>query len=138
MLDFHASLDSQSLSEIVQLQGFAGLLNPAVQEGLTESGTLLVNATAANTWSVFANPSGKLADSVYFYVISPTEAAVAVGVPWAQRREKGFSGMTDSLGRYYPNDPAKPYAEPAVDQTQQEIAEIMEMAVNRALGRIAA
>lgn len=137
-MDFHIGFDSGSLSEVTQLQGFAGLLNPAVQEGLTEGGTLLVNATVANTWSVFANPSGKLADSVYFYVISPTEVAVAVGVPWAQRRERGFSGMTDSLGRYYPHDPAKPYAEPAVDQTQQEIAEIMEMAVNTALGRIAA
>jgi hypothetical protein len=137
-MDFHISLDPQSLSEITQLQGFAGLLNPAVQKGLEESGILLVNTTVANTWNVFANPTGKLADSIYFYVISPTEVAVAVGVPYGQRRERGFSGMTDALGRYYPNDPAKPYAQPAVDQTQQEIQEIMEMAVNSALGRIAA
>jgi hypothetical protein len=63
--------------------------------------------------------------------------AVAVGVPYGQRREKGFSGMTDALGRHYVNDPAKPYLQPAVDDHQQEVAEIMEMAVNTALGRVA-
>jgi hypothetical protein len=46
--------------------------------------------------------------------------------------------MTDALGRFYPYDPAKPYAQPAVDQHQQEITEIMEVAVNGALGRIVA
>lgn len=137
-MDFHIGMDPGSLEEIVRLQGFSALLNPAITRGLTEGGTLLVNATVANTWSIFANPTGELADSVYFYVVGPTEVAVAVGVPWAQRREKGFSGMTDALGRYYPNDPAKPYAQPAVDDNQQEIEEIMEMAVNTALGRIAA
>jgi hypothetical protein len=138
MMDFHIGFDPGSLSALTQLAGFGALLDPEVQSGLTQVGTLLVNATQANTWSAFANPTGQLADSIYFYVISPTEVAVAVGVPYAQRRERGFSGMTDALGRFYPYDPAKPYAQPAVDQHQQEITEIMEVAVNGALGRIVA
>jgi hypothetical protein len=136
-MDFHASLDPGSLEELVRLQGFASLLNPEITQGLTEAGTLLTNAAVANTWSVFDRPSGALANSIYPYVISPTEVAVAVGVPYGQRREKGFSGMTDALGRHYVNDPAKPYLQPAVDDHQQEVAEIMEMAVNTALGRVA-
>jgi hypothetical protein len=138
MMDFNISMDPGSLSALTQLQGFAGLLNPAVVEGLRQSGVLLVNAAQANTWNVFANPTGDLADSIYFYVISPTEVAVAVGVPYGRRRENGYSGFTDALGRYYPNDPAKPYLTPAVDDNTQEIQEIMEMAMNTALGRIAA
>lgn len=135
-MDFHASFDPGSLQEITRLQGFAALLNPEVTQGLTEAGTLLTNAAVANTWSVFANPSGELADTIYPYVISPTEVAIAVGAPHGRRREKGFSGMTDALGRFYANDPAKPYLQPAVDDHQQEVAEIMEMRVNAALGRI--
>lgn len=136
-MDFNISMDPGSLAEIVRLQGFSALLNPAITQGLTESGTLLTNAAVANTWSVFDAPSGALADSIYPYVVSPTEVAVAVGVPYGRRREKGFSGMTDALGRFYANDPARPYLQPAVDQHQQEVSEIIEMAVNIALGRIA-
>lgn len=137
MFDFHVSMDPKSLSEIVQLQGFAALLNPEITAGLTEASTLLENATAANTWNVFDNPSGALAGSIYTYVISPTEVAVAVGVPYGRRRELGFVGLTDSLGRVG-TDRARPYAQPAVDDHQQEVREIMEMAMNTALGRIAA
>jgi hypothetical protein len=136
MLDFHASFDPQSLEEIVRLQGFAGLLNPEVQQGLTEAGTLLTNAAVANTWNVFDRPSGELADSIYPYVISPTEVAVAVGVPYGRRREYGFVGRVDSLGRIGTDGP-RPYLQPAVDDHQAEVQEIMEMAVNTALGRIA-
>jgi hypothetical protein len=134
-MDFNFGFDPGSLSELVQLEGFAGLLNPAVQEGLTESSTLLVNAAVANTWNVFDNPSGALASEIYAYVISPTEVAIASGIIYGRRRELGFVGQVDSLGRVG-TDRARPYMRPAVDDNQQEIAEIMEMAVNTALGRI--
>lgn len=135
-MDFRASLDPGSLDELVRLQGFAALLDPAITQALTEAGTLLTNAAVANTWSVFDNPTGALASSIYPYVISPTEVAVAVGVIYGARREYGYLGKVDSLGRVGHDGP-RPYLQPAVDQHQQEVAEIMEMAVNTALGRIA-
>jgi hypothetical protein len=137
-MDFRASFDPGSLSAITQLLGFGALLNPEITNALTQGGQLLLTAAQDNTWQVFANPTGALADSGYFYVISPTEVAVAFGVPWAQRREKGFSGMTDALGRYYASDPGKPYAQPAVDDNQDAIQALMAIAVNSALGRVAA
>jgi hypothetical protein len=137
MLDFHVGFDAGSLSEIVRLQGFAALLNPEITAGLTEASVLLENAAVANTWSVFSQPTGALASTIYTYVISPSEVAVAVGSPYGHRREYSFKGP-DALGRMFPNDPAQPYLTPAVEQHQQEVAEIMEMAVNSALGRIAA
>jgi hypothetical protein len=136
-MDFHIGFDPGSLSQITQLQGFSGLLDPAITQGLTEAGTLLVNTAVANTWNVFDNPTGNLASQIYFYVISPTEVAIAAGAIYSARREFGFVGKVDSLGRVG-TDRARPYMQPAVDQHEQEVAEIMEMATNRALGRIAA
>jgi hypothetical protein len=37
------------------------------------------------------------------------EVGVSNAVPYARRREYGFSGMTDALGRYYPYDPGAFY-----------------------------
>lgn len=137
MLDFHASMDPQSLEEIVRLVGFEALLIPEIAGGLTASGTLLVAAAQAKTWEVFKNPTGRLASTIYFYVISPKEVAVEVGSPYGQRREKGFSGMTDALGRFYPYDPAKPYLQPAMDENEGNVLHLMETAVSTALGRVA-
>lgn len=134
-MNFSANFDPGSLEEIVRLQGFSALLDPEITQALTQAGTLLVNAAVANTWSVFANPTGRLASGIYFYVISPTEVAVAASEIYSRRREYGFVGMTDSLGRVG-TDRARPYLQPAVDDHQQEVAEIMEMAVNTALGRV--
>lgn len=135
-MDFNISMDPGSLQELVRLQGFAALLNPAITQALTEAGTLLTNAAVANTWSVFDNPTGALADSIYPYVVSPTEVAVSVGSVYGARREFGYLGKVDALGRVGHDGP-RPYLQPAVDQHQQEVSEIIEMAVNIALGRIA-
>jgi hypothetical protein len=136
-MDFHIGFDPGSLEEIVRLQGFGALLDPSISQGLIQSSTVLTNAAVANTWRVFTNSSGKLASTIYPYVVSPTEVAIAVGSPYGRRREKGFSGMTDSLGRYYANDPGKPYLQPALDEHQQDVMTIMGQAVNTALGRVA-
>jgi hypothetical protein len=137
MIDFHASMDPESLAEIVRLAGFEALLIPEIAGGLVASGTLLVAAAQAKTWEVFANPTGRLASTIYFYVISPKEVALAVGSPYGRRREKGFSGMTDALGRFYPYDPAKPYLEPTMQEQGPAVLQLMETATDTALGRVA-
>lgn len=129
MPDFSVSFDPESLEKLVKLEGFAALLTPEIQTVLTEAGEMLVTTARANTWSAFASPTGELADSIYFYVVSPTEVDLAVGVPYGRRRELGFSGMTDSLGRYFPNDPAKPYLAPAVESDRDLIRERLKLAV---------
>lgn len=131
-------LDADSLAELVRLQGFSALLNPEITNALAEAGRMLVSTAQANTWEVFDNPTGELADSITFYVPNPEEVAVTVGVPWGHRREKGFSGKTDSLGRFYPYDPGKPYLVPALEQDEQAVLDLMSAAVNSALGRVAA
>ncbi len=135
-MDFRATLDPQSLAQIAQMFGFSTFLEPEVREAMTRGSQLIAQAAQDNTWSVFENPSGALADTIEADTTSPYEAQVVVGSPYGRRRELGFSGMTDSLGRYYANDPGKPYLQPAMDSNEQAVLAMMEAAVNATLGRI--
>jgi hypothetical protein len=136
-MNFSASLDTASLAALARMQGFAALLSPEIVQALTESGQLLVKAAQDNTWRVFDNPTGQLADSITFYVVSPEEVEVSVGVPYGHRREVGFSGKVDSLGRFYPNDPARPYLVPALQENEGVVLDLISAAVESALGRVA-
>lgn len=137
MMDFHIGFDPGSLETLTRLAGFEALLAPEIVEALAWSGSLLVDTARANTWTAFQNPTGATADSIGFQVLSPTEVAVTAGTPQSRRLEYGFSGMNDALGRFYPNWPAEPYLQPAVDEDKDVIAARMELAVYNALGRIA-
>ena len=131
-----AMLDADSLAEIVRLQGFSALLNPEIQAALTQAGQLLVDAAAANTWQVFDNPTGYLASQIYFYVPNSEEVEVVAGAVYSHRREYGFVGQVDSLGRVG-TDVARPYLIPALENNEQAVLDLMSTAVNSALGRIA-
>lgn len=77
----------------------------ALKDSLTE----IKDATSSFATSQFKNPTGAMEDQFYGQVTSwdfPVIAGiVANDSPYAARRDWGFSGMTDSLGRYYPDDP---------------------------------
>lgn len=132
---FTAMLDADSLAEIVRLQGFSALLNPEIQSALTQAGTLLVSSAQANTWQVFDNPTGYLASQIYFYVPNSEEVEVVAGAIYSHRREYSFYGP-DSLGRTFPNDIPRPYLIPALEQNEQTVIDLMNAAVNSALGRV--
>lgn len=65
----------------------------------------------------FINPTGALAESVSVEMQSEYMAYVGPTLPYAWRRDRGFSGMTDSLGRFYPLDPGIFYAELTLDDS---------------------
>lgn len=134
--DFNCSFDPGSLDTITQLMGFSALLNPEITNALSQAGTMLVTTAQTNTWLVFEHPTGELAGSITFYVASPSEVDLTVGVPYGRRREYGFSGMTDSLGRYYAHDPAKPYLAPAVETDTPLVVAMLENAVYNAWGEL--
>ncbi len=75
-------------------------------------------------YSNFKNPQGPLEDAFY-QVIEDTGSGVqgqlVNPMVYAWRREKGFSGMTDSLGRYYAHDPGIEYMTHTLDD-QSNIA----------------
>ena len=130
------SFDDKSMKELVAFAGFGTLLSEEVQTALKQAGELLTQAAVANTWEVFANPTGQLASTLGIVVESPFEIIVGSDSPYAARREYGFSGQTDSLGRYFANDPAKPYLGPALQDNQQAVLQLIDAAVEKALARV--
>lgn len=138
MMGLSMSFSPASLAEIAQMYGMGVLLAEETQVALKEVAELLAEKAQAKTWEVFANPAGELAGTIVADTSSPYEAQVVVGSPYGRRREKGFSGMTDSLGRFYPYDPAKPYLEPTLEENEQAAMLIVEAATDTALERMAA
>jgi hypothetical protein len=82
---------------------------------------------------------GHLRGGINGYVHSPWHGEVGVisAVPYGQRREKGFSGMTDSLGRYYANDPGSFYLRNALHASEPGIAAAFHQAARMAFREIA-
>ncbi len=136
MIDFTIGFDSRSLAEIAQFYSFSVFLGEEMATAMSSAGDLVTASAIANTWTVFAHPTGKLASSIAPVLDSPFEVQIGTGVPYARRREFGFSGMTDSLGRYYPYDPAKPYMAPALASNEQAVMTLIEEAAARAWERI--
>ena len=133
---FSLSLDTASLAELTKMQGFKVLLDAEIQEALIKAGRLLTDAAVANTWEVFAHPTGALASTIYPWLASPSEMEIRVDSPYARRREYGFSGMTDSLGRFYAHDPAKPYLGPALADNEEAVMQIINDAVQSTFEKI--
>lgn len=61
----------------------------------------------------FKNPTGRLVSS-FRGVIQDDGFEVGSELPYARRREFGFSNRTDALGRYYASDPGAFYLKKAI------------------------
>jgi len=133
MINFSAMMDMPSLATLAKIEGFRALMEPETVAMLAGTGTMLVTAAQMNTWAVFDNPTGKLASSIGFELVSPEEIALTVGVPYGRRRELGGGGGLDAIGRPM-NDRARPYLQPAIDENEDLILAIMEEHTMAALG----
>lgn len=130
------SFDEKDLAAIGQMANFSTFLDPEVQKSMQSAGEKIANQAKDNTWSVFENPSGKLADTIQVLPVSPYEVHVGSDSPYAARREYGFSGMTDALGRHFTNDPAKPYLRPAMEMMQNDALAMIDDGVAAALAAL--
>ena len=128
--------DAQSLAAIARLQDLEPYLNAEMAIAMDEIGTMLMVTAIVNTWKVFANPTGDLADTIHPVTISPLEIEVGSDSPYAARREFGFMGKTDALGRGPFNDPAKPYLDPALTENEDQIMVIMNNAAAEAIANM--
>lgn len=133
---FTITFDEKALTAFVQFDDIDLLLSPEVQGAMKEAGELLATTAEAITWQVFAHPTGKLAGTIHSFVDSPYEVQTGTDSPYGRRRERGFSGMRDSIGRFYPEDPAKPYLQPALLQKQQDISRLFDAAIAQRLQRL--
>jgi hypothetical protein len=129
---FSISWSPESLKQIAQLVGMAGMLSPVIQQALSKGGDAIVETAVANTWERFRNPSGELASSIHKLEQSPFELLVGSDDPKAHRREFSFKGP-DALGRMFPNDPAAFYLTDAMSMRQDDILELLQQGVQTLL-----
>lgn len=129
------AFDPSSMASIARMLSFDIMLEEEMAPSMDEAGTLVADAAIANTWTAFQNPTGKLASTIAPVMVSPLEVGIVVGVPYGFRREYGFVGMTDSLGRVG-TDPAEPYAGPALDANAGKVMELMDQGVLRTWARV--
>lgn len=134
MTQFSMSFSPEALSAIAQLSGFPTLLSSEVQKAMKEGGDLLVPAIqGAMNWK---NPSGDLEDSIHVITDSPYELQIGSDLPYARRRNYGFSGMTDSMGRYYANDPGAFFMEDGMNSQKEAVLQLVYTAADHALQRL--
>lgn len=127
MIDFNIQVKGGT-QIAAQLLGYGSSLEASMSEAMQDVVEILSDAATANMhWK---NPSGDLEDSIYedSQVIDAWHAEVGSSLPYAARREWGFSGMVDSLGRYFRDDPGAFYLTHAQQDHSLDITERIQYA----------
>lgn len=109
------TLDPASIRAIARFEDWELRLFPLMMEAERQNVADIKRLAQNEMWAGFQNPTGALENNFGTYVYGPYEAEVENDMPYAVRRNYGFSGKTDALGRYYANDPGILWAENAVD-----------------------
>ena len=134
MPGFSLSFSPHALAEMAQFASFPVYMSMEVQGALQQGGQTLVSAIRSNMhWQ---KPSGKLEASIGVLTDSPYELQIGSPLPYARRREFGFTDMVDSLGRYFAHDPGAFYMLAAHNQEGRNVLISVEDAVQRALQRM--
>jgi hypothetical protein len=102
--------DAETLSSIEALGRYPEFLEPALKLGMGYGINEISLNVAKVTDNRFKSDNERFLDSTHSSVDSPYQAQFWSEAPYAQRLEYGFSGLTDALGRYYPEWPAGRYA----------------------------
>ncbi len=117
------TLDPASAARIARLMAASTTAKTFYLSAMRFSVTVVTDRTKANAASRFKAPTGNLLGNIQGVVISPWLGVVGAtnNVAYARRREFGFSGMTDSLGRYYPDDPGAFYLRDGLNDSRADI-----------------
>ena len=118
------ALDAASLKRVAAFSYYPTILDVEFTAAMQASVELLEASTYADMWETFTNPTGQLEDSLGYGVDSPYQAWMGTDSPYGRRRNYGFSGMTDALGRFYPHDVGIHWAERAVLVNENKIKKI--------------
>lgn len=98
-------MDSASLAKLEKMAGW----HPGTEfhTAMEDSLGLLQNEAVNFMFATFKDPQGDL-EGAFIQTITPEaqgiEGKLENPLAYAWRREKGFSGMTDAIGRYYALD----------------------------------
>jgi hypothetical protein len=125
-------LDPVSMAQAQLLNQWTTGFRPTFESFLTQAGLDSLKALHQSAeyyaWTTFQNPQGTFEDSLAEAMDSPYVGWMGADVPYGRRLNYGFSGMTDSLGRYFEEWPIGTYsggylwAEHSIEDMTPEIA----------------
>lgn len=129
---FYAAWDQGLVDLINKFAAFSPMMQAQMAIAMARIGTHLVTVARGNMH--WMKPTGKLSASMHVANTSSTQVVVGTDLPYGWRREKGYSGMTDRIGRYYRFDPGQYYMTKALISTIPYGIRQIESAAFRALG----
>ena len=133
MPNVYIQFDPASLGRIKNLLEFDLLLYENFKIAMGESLDDLEGAAQDRMWSEFMNPQGALEDAFEKDVYGWDEAELSNPSPYAFRRNYGFSGMTDSLGRFFRYDWGIAYMEGAIVDELDHVQLNFQIALDKVL-----
>lgn len=111
MMQMSMELDTSSLAQIAHLMGARARFDAEVEIADRDVAKKIVQEIPRQTrWK---SGNGRL-DRSFRVAGSNGHYSVSSDLPYARRREKGFSGRTDAKGRRYTNDPGAFYLKAAI------------------------
>lgn len=133
---FTIFFDDAALKTLSAMTGWKSVLEEELDKALDIDAQIFnVAVRGAQRWQ---NPTGALQNSFYFFTSNRLERTITSDSPYARRRNEGFSGMTDSLGRFYANDPGAFYLDTGFSQGVGPARRIVAIAVANAMNRLGA
>lgn len=138
-MELKVSFSPESLAIMERIREFANfdaVLEPAFRKAMDTSTSMMQAFASDYMWSHFNNPTGPLEDAMQSETISGYQGVVWNESPYAFRREYGFSGKTDSLGRFFPHDPGIAYMQQTMILLQYKVLEQFEIMAEQALKQL--
>ena len=132
----HVALDDATLLALAHLKDFEARSYPFLRIAMAESLDDLEYQAQEWMWAHFMNPTGPLENAWWKSVYGPWDAELENTSAYGQRRNYGFSGQTDALGRYYPHDPGIAWAENAVANSYPDVERNFQIAFDRTIAGI--
>ena len=135
-------IEIQGLEKIQKFNNWTPVLEEWLGYAFTQSQGHLMGTMQEIMDQRFKNPTGALAHHfplpfpMYSSHLPVMSGGVVNDSPYALRRNYGFSGMTDSLGRHFTSDPGIFYAEDALLEDESWIQKTFQSAVTNALGEL--
>lgn len=138
MTTIRISIPPADMAKVVALANFGPIFEGQLWLAGYDSLQELQDAATAVMWAQFKNPMGQLEDSLQKQMLTPYVGEMGSPLPYSARRNWGFSGMTDSLGRYYASDPGIEYMEITIAVSTQPIMYRYAMGVGEAFRLVGA
>jgi hypothetical protein len=129
---FRFAFEPDSLDKIKKFENWQQILEEELVKAHEKADALL----QMRAKKIAPYQSGELYDHFDVNPISPYESTVFNDSPYAWRREEGFSGMTDSLGRYFPVDKGTYYMAITLQMNTTNVGKLFGTALDSALARL--